>query len=167
MSEKLETDKRDTSDKSLSTMDTQTQVQKVALFLICAFVVIVITYVMSYTISWVAFGVAVFLTIGIITIEPDVMKHLKTNLAVPYYCIFLMITLLFGIKRCRDNRYLVALVIVSVLTGMVALYTLNDVLMHIVIFINLYVVSRIAIVFLYEDDCKCEKASEDEGESEE
>jgi hypothetical protein len=95
---------------------------------------------------------AIYFAFSCITINPKIVNTLVNTPMLTYYSIFLTITLLFSVDDFKNNRDLIALLVTNILICLAVFFTASEYIVYIFIFTNSYVVTRIVMYFLIEDD---------------
>lgn len=126
--------------------------QKIILLILCLVCFCILAYAIYNTFEILSLLFALYFAYSCITINPYIVESLITTPILTYYSIFLTITLLFSVEDFKNNRDLIALLVTNMLICMALFFTKAKYIVYLFVFSNSYVVARIIMFFLKDND---------------
>jgi len=110
-------------------------------------ILIVVIYAMYLTFDWRAFWFSLLITVSIFIIKPDILDALKKNPVMQYYSLFITFSLMMALGHFNNSSNYLFLIIINVLLSVVSFLTQVKWFVAVSVYLNIYVLSLIAIVY--------------------
>lgn len=124
-----------------------TVIQGIAHLFLIGLVIAAVIITIVHLFSWPFAFISVLITMAIMLARPDLLKRLENHSSIQYYCVILLVTLMFGIESCKcELKLLLGLTLTAGVT-MISMYVGSNGFLCISIFLNIFMLLQIACAF--------------------
>ena len=87
----------------------------------------------------------------IIYAQPNLATRIENETSIQYYCIIVIVTLLFAVELCKTDKSLILTTLLAAGIMAISLYVSNKVVIYLSVFLNIYVLIRMARILIESD----------------
>lgn len=110
-------------------------------------VITIMVYAMYLTFEWVAFGFSILIVVCVFIIKPDILEALKRNPILQYYSLFITFSLVMALDDFKNSNNYLFLIILNMIISVISFLTQVRWFVVLGIYLNMYVLSLIAIKY--------------------
>jgi len=87
----------------------------------------------------------------IIYAQPNLAMRIENETSIQYYCIIVIITLLFAVEMCKTDKLLILSTLFAAGIMAISLYVSNKYIIYLSVFLNIYVLIRMSRILIESD----------------